>query len=73
MLNLVVASTCKGLPEVRNLFDSVSQLTWFLGGSAKRKTIVSRHLSGDDTDKLVVADDHGEAVLSSTSSRDSQQ
>lgn len=38
--HLVVASTCKSLPEIRNMFDSVSQLTWFLGGSAKRKAIV---------------------------------
>ena len=40
VLNIVVASTCKSLPEIRSMFDSVSQLTWFLGGSAKRKAIV---------------------------------
>ena len=52
VLNLVVASTCKTIPEVRNLFDSDSQLTWFLGGSVMHKAIVSRHLSDDDTGTL---------------------
>ncbi|CAC5397877.1 unnamed protein product [Mytilus coruscus] len=55
VLNLVVATSCKALAEIRNLFDSVSQLTWFLGGSAKQMAIVSRYLSGDDTDKLVIS------------------
>ena len=67
VLNLVVASTCKSLPEIRNLFDSVSQLTWFLGGSAKRNAIVFRYLPQDDTSKLVVSDDSdNELMISET-------
>ncbi|CAG2241502.1 unnamed protein product [Mytilus edulis] len=67
VLNLVVATSCKALPEIRNLFDSVSQLTWFLGGSAKRMAIVSRYLSGDDTDKLVISGNNDdEPMLSDT-------
>ena len=34
-LNLVVSSTCKQVPEIGNLFDTLRTLTWFLGGSAK--------------------------------------
>ncbi|CAC5419177.1 unnamed protein product [Mytilus coruscus] len=67
VLNLVVATSCKALAEIRNLFDSVSQLTWFLGGSAKRMAIVSRFLSGDDTDKLVISgNNEDEPMLSDT-------
>ncbi|XP_071142151.1 zinc finger MYM-type protein 1-like [Mytilus edulis] len=67
VLNLLVATSCKALPEIRNLFDSVSQLTWFLGGSAKRMAIVSRYLSGDDTDKLVISGNNDdEPMLSDT-------
>ncbi|VDI21253.1 Hypothetical predicted protein [Mytilus galloprovincialis] len=67
VLNLVVATSCKALPEIRNLFDSVSHLTWFLDGSAKRMAIVSRYLSGDDTDKLVISGNNDdEPMLSDT-------
>ena len=66
-MNLVVASTCKSLPDIRNLFESVSQLTWFLGGSAKRKAIVFRYLPQDHTSKLVVSDDSdNELMISET-------
>ena len=41
-LNLVVCSSCKQVPEIRNLFDSLGALTWFLGASAKRKEILQR-------------------------------
>ena len=34
-LNLVISSTCKQVPEIGNLFDTLRTLTWFLGGSAK--------------------------------------
>ena len=39
VLNLAVSSGCNNVPSIRNLFDSVQKLTWFLGGSAKRKAI----------------------------------
>ena len=37
VLNLAVSSGCNDVPPIRNLFDNVQKLTWFLGGSAKRK------------------------------------
>ena len=37
VLNLAVSSGCQSVPPIRNLFDSVEKLTWFLSGSAKRK------------------------------------
>ena len=37
VLNLAIASGCKNVSPVRNLFDYVEKLTWFLSGSAKRK------------------------------------
>lgn len=37
VLNLAVSSGCQSVPSIRNLFDSVEKLTWFLSGSAKRK------------------------------------
>lgn len=64
VLNLVVASSCKSITEIRNLFDSISQLTWYLGGSAKRKAIVERYIFDDDTDTLVVPDDSGARTTS---------
>ena len=36
-LNLV-ASACKQLPDIRNLFDNLRTLTWFLGASAKKES-----------------------------------
>ena len=39
VLNLAVSSGCNNVPSIRNLFDSFQKLTWFLGGSAKRKAI----------------------------------
>ena len=47
-LNLVIAASCKQIPEIRNLFDSVSSLTWFLGASPKRKAILHRYLKSED-------------------------
>lgn len=32
-------SGCKSVPQMRNLFDQVEKITWFLSGSAKRKEI----------------------------------
>ena len=34
VLNLAIASGCKNVPSVRNLFDSVGKLTWFLSGES---------------------------------------
>ena len=39
VLNLAISSGCNNVPPIRNLFDSVEKLTWFLSGSAKRKEI----------------------------------
>ena len=50
VLNLAISSGCKSFPQVRNLFDNVEKLSWYLGGSAKRKEIflkVSSSCSGD--------------------------
>lgn len=44
VLNLVVSSSLKNIPTIRNLFDDVNQLTWFLGASPKRVLIMKRHL-----------------------------
>lgn len=44
ILNLVISSSCKNIPTIRNLFDDVNQLTWFLGASPKRVSIMKRHL-----------------------------
>ena len=51
----------------RSMFDSVSQLTWVLGGSAKRKAIVFIYLPQDDTSTLVISDDSdNELMISET-------
>jgi len=50
VLNLAISSGCSSVPPVRNLFDGVEKLSWFLGGSAKRKEIflkVASSCSGD--------------------------
>ena len=50
VLILAVSSGCSSVPPVRNLFDSVEKLSWFLGGSAKRKEFflkVASSCSGD--------------------------
>ena len=36
-LNLVLSSSCKEVPNIRNLFDSVGKITWFLGASVKKE------------------------------------
>ncbi|KAJ8301791.1 hypothetical protein KUTeg_020778, partial [Tegillarca granosa] len=57
VLNLVLSATCKAVPTIRNLFDSVNDITWFMGASPKRKSIAERYISDDDTAILVVNDD----------------
>ena len=39
VLNLAISDGCKNVPPIRNLFDSIEKLTWFLNSSAKRKAI----------------------------------
>ena len=51
-LNLVISSSCKQVPEIRNLFDSITALTWFLGASPKRKVILQRYLKSEDISDL---------------------
>ncbi len=64
-LNLVVSSSCKQVPEIRNLFDSLGALTWFLGASAKRKAILKRHLKSDDISSLIVETEDAEVDIPS--------
>ncbi|XP_070539533.1 zinc finger MYM-type protein 1-like [Ptychodera flava] len=45
------ATGCKQVPEIRNLFDNVEKLTWFLSGSAKRRAIFENvNTKGVDSD-----------------------
>lgn len=53
-LNLVLSSSCNQVPEIRNLFDSLGKLTWFLGASPKRIAILKRYLASDDISDIVV-------------------
>ena len=55
-LNLVVSSTCKEVPEIQNLFDILKTLTWFLGGSTKRKEILKKYLMSDEISRLFVGE-----------------
>ncbi|XP_070576185.1 52 kDa repressor of the inhibitor of the protein kinase-like [Ptychodera flava] len=51
VLALVLAAGCKQVPEIRNLFDNVEKLTWFLSGSAKRRAIFENvNTKGVDSD-----------------------
>ena len=47
-LNLVISSSCKQVPDIRNLFDSIGTLTWFLGASPKRKGVLQRYIKLED-------------------------
>lgn len=63
VLNLAIASGCKNVPSIRNLFDDVSKLTWFLGGSAKRKELfldAAANQSSEEVDHLLAEGDGGE-------------
>ena len=59
-LNLVLSSSCKEVPNIRNLFDSVGKITWFLGASGKRKRILQRFLVTEDIASLLVNEDSEE-------------
>ena len=56
VLNLAVSSGCNYVPSIRNLFDSVQKLTWFLGGSAKRKAIFVKVASTRKDDQKTLLD-----------------
>ena len=61
-LNLVVSSSHKQVPEIRNLFDSLGTPTWFLGASAKRKTILKTYLKSDDISSLIIGDEEDDPL-----------
>ena len=50
---LAISSGCSSVSFVRNLFDSVEELTWFLGGSAKRKKIFLKVASSGRGNQLL--------------------
>lgn len=56
-LNLVMASSCHQVRNIRNLFDSLHSLTWFLGASAKAKAILQRYLQTNDIASLLTESD----------------
>ena len=56
-LNFVVSSSYQHVLEIRNLFDSLGNLSWFLGASAKRKFILKKYLKPDDICSIVTQDD----------------
>ena len=58
-LNLVIASSCKSVQEIRNLFESIGKLTWFLGGSPKRKVILQNTLAADDHESDLLTTEAG--------------
>ena len=53
VLSLALSSSCKNIAVIRNVFDNVGKMTWFLGGSAKRKQIFLEAAAGDADDALV--------------------
>ena len=55
VLKLVVSSGCRKVPAIRNLFDSVEKLTWFIGGSAKRNEIFIESTSCESDQECIDA------------------
>ena len=53
VLNLAISSGCASVPCIRNLSDSVSKLTWFLSGSAKRKEIFLEAAASNTSGKII--------------------
>ena len=53
VLNLAVSSGCNSVPS---LFDSIQKLTWFLGGSAKRRAIFVEVASACRDDQKALLD-----------------
>ena len=67
VLNLAIASGCRNVPSVRNLFDVVEKLTWFLSGSAKRKQLflesaATSGAQGQQLLDLLTEDDEGDST-----------
>ena len=66
VLSLAIVSGCKNVPSIRNLFDNVEKLTWFISGSAKRKEIFLRIAScegdGQELVHLLTEGDEGELL-----------
>jgi hypothetical protein len=48
----LISSGCTAVVSIRNLFDNVNKLTWFLSGSAKRKEIFLQIAADADDDLL---------------------
>ena len=59
VLNLAISSSCTSVPSIRNIFDHVHKLTWFLSGSAKRKEIFLEVASN------VASNNHDQELLDS--------
>lgn len=53
VLSLALSSSCKDIKVIPNLCDNVCRITWFLGGSAKRKQILFEATGGDADDSLM--------------------
>ena len=76
VFNLAISNGCKNVPPIRNLFDSVEKLTWFLSGSGKRKEICLEVASGQEEDDqqlfdlLTETDDTGDLSESAQSIRE---
>ena len=69
VLNLAVSSGCNNVPSIKNLFDSLEKLTWFLNGSAKRTEIMLEVASSQKDnqnllDLLIDTDPTGELSVS---------
>ena len=67
VLCLALSPSCKNVKVIQNLFDNVGRITWFLGGSAKRKQILLEATGGDADDgltELLKASDEGNEALS---------
>ena len=60
VLNLVLSSSCQEVPDIRNLFCFIKKISWFLGGSAKRKSILKRYVVGEDISELIIEEQEGE-------------
>lgn len=53
VLSLALSSSCKNVAAIRNVFDNVGKMTWFLGGSAKRKEIFFEAAAGNADDAVM--------------------
>ena len=64
---LAIEASCKQVPAIRNLFDSVGKLTWFLGGNAKRKNVFLNNGDNDDNFSELIKIDAEEIETSNAS------